>query len=587
MLSHLWALMLAYRWKVAALIALSAAIAVLNGVGIGLVGTLIDLDTARGDAELLLMRAMHRAFVALGVEVTVPSVLAMALAVTLATALLTVANSYLSVVMTVQQEQKDRMRLVSLLTGVSASRAQSLNHGNVQQVVQVETGYAASLTDLCARTLFAASNALVFVGLMLLVSAKLSFIVFVGIGLLSLTTRRTYLVAKLLGRRMGERSDEMVSRTGQFLRGYREYRVFDRIGIFREQFARALARYSQDKVRLRFYEAISGSFIHPAIIGIIWVSYFLVHYTAQELVIFVAAMVRLNASLKECQNTLYKISYHAASLQRVDELRDQLELLRDTPHVGRSPCRFDLPLELRAVTFAYPGQQAPALAGVSLEIAPGSFVGLAGQSGGGKSTLTGILLGLHRPVQGRVLLGGVSLEELDMAEYLSRVGYVSQDVFIFDGTLRENILFFRDIARDDLERAVSIACIDDFARGLPLGLDSPVGEFGVALSGGQRQRVALARALAGRPRLLILDEATSALDNATEAVVKTAIEELAGDVTVICVAHRLSSIRSAHKIFVLEGGRVVESGSYDILAHSHGPFAALVAAGEGATADLR
>jgi subfamily B ATP-binding cassette protein MsbA len=214
------------------------------------------------------------------------------------------------------------------------------------------------------------------------------------------------------------------------------------------------------------------------------------------------------------------------------------------------------------VTFEYePGK--PVLRGVTFEAAPGTVTALVGSSGSGKSTLIGLVAAFAKPAGGRVLVDGIDLSAVRLDSYRSQLGVVLQDNFLFDGTIRENILFGRPAASgDDVLRAARIARVDEFALKLEQGFDTIVGERGVKLSGGQRQRVAIARAVLADPRILILDEATSSLDTESEALIQEGLAALMRGRTTFVIAHRLSTIRNADRILVLEEGQIVESGTH-------------------------
>lgn len=227
-----------------------------------------------------------------------------------------------------------------------------------------------------------------------------------------------------------------------------------------------------------------------------------------------------------------------------------------------------------AVSFAYDGR--PALSGVSLSIAPGQTVALVGGTGGGKSTLLKLLLRFIDPDGGVIRVDGIDIATLDPASLRHRIGYVAQDSFLTDGSIADNIAY-GDSAPDRarVEAAARAAEAHGFIAALPFAYDSPVGERGAALSGGQRQRIALARALYRTPALLVLDEATSAVDNETEAAIQRSLARIAHQHSTLIVAHRLSTVRQADAIHVLEGGRLVESGSHDDLLARGGAYAAL------------
>jgi subfamily B ATP-binding cassette protein MsbA len=233
----------------------------------------------------------------------------------------------------------------------------------------------------------------------------------------------------------------------------------------------------------------------------------------------------------------------------------------------------DARVELRDVTFAY-RQDEPVLNGLNFVADPGKVTALVGPSGGGKSTVLALLLRLYETTPGDILIDGQAISGVSRRSLRQQTAYVGQDVYLFRGTIRENIAFGKiGASQDEIVAAAKAACAHDFIMGFPLGYDTSVGEHGTQLSGGQRQRVAIARALLKDAPLILLDEATAALDSESERQVQEAIEHLCQNRTTIVIAHRLHTIMHADAILVVEGGRIVESGVHDDLLRRGGRYA--------------
>jgi subfamily B ATP-binding cassette protein MsbA len=217
------------------------------------------------------------------------------------------------------------------------------------------------------------------------------------------------------------------------------------------------------------------------------------------------------------------------------------------------------------VSFAYTSDK-PVLHEISFESKPGTVTALVGSSGSGKSTIISLICGFHTAAAGEVLIDGVDINTVHLSSFRQQLGIVLQESFLFDGTIRENVLFSRPQASDEqIIRACRIARVDEFAERLPEKYKTVVGERGIKLSGGQRQRISIARAILADPRILILDEATSSLDSESEALIQSGMNFLMTGRTTFVIAHRLSTIRSADQILVIENGRIIERGTHESL----------------------
>jgi ATP-binding cassette subfamily B protein/subfamily B ATP-binding cassette protein MsbA len=291
---------------------------------------------------------------------------------------------------------------------------------------------------------------------------------------------------------------------------------------------------------------------------------------------FVLALQRLNLRLVHIGQSANLL---AENLPRIELLNDLLAAEDKTfrrrgghPFPGlKHGIRFE------GVSFRYPERSQAALIDVSFLLPRNGTVALVGASGAGKSTLVDLLVGLIDPCAGRITVDGQDLQSLDLDSWQRRLGVVSQDVLVVHDTIAANIAFGLGdgVSLEVIRRAAAAACADDFIEALPEGYNTVIGEQGHRLSGGQRQRLSLARAMLRQPEILILDEATSALDSHSEARVHQAIEAFRSGHTVLAVAHRLSSIRAADQILVIDGGRVMERGNHDHLLAQGGAYAAL------------
>lgn len=283
-----------------------------------------------------------------------------------------------------------------------------------------------------------------------------------------------------------------------------------------------------------------------------------------DVLMFNAFFIGLSGSLNMLMNTFPQFAQARESLRSILEVLDSPEV---EDHSGKPPFRLIKGhFEFQNVTFAYPRSRDHALRDVTLDVPAGSSIALIGGSGSGKSTMISLVLGFLRPGSGRILLDGLDLSTMDLRTLRQQVGVVTQDTVFFSGTIFENINFGQKEANEErVIRALQLANAWEFVNELSQGIHTVLGEGGVKLSGGQRQRMAIARALIRNPRILILDEATSALDVESEALVQEALNRVMKNRTTFMVSHRLSTVRHADRIVILEKGGVLHMGSHEEL----------------------
>src|SRR5579884_684810 len=422
-----------------------------------------------------------------------------------------------------------------------------------------------------------------------LAAALLPFVLYAGLA--PVVTRRRI---DRLGGEAREALGLMSAYVTETIQGLADLVAFQAVGRRRAGFMAAVAGYQKTRLALLSDLAMQTALFETATgfggLAVAATGAWLVgrgELAATTLPLLILAALASFLPISEIAHVSRQLADTIASTRRFHAV------LRERPAVTDGPARPPAPqggsaIRFEGVGFSYPGARRPALAGISLDIAAGSTVAIVGPSGAGKTTLANLLLRFWDPDAGRILIDGIDLREFELDHLRRRVSLVSQDTYLFNDTLRANVALAEPEADEAaIRRALAQAALADFVDSLPDGLDTRVGERGVQLSGGQRQRVAIARAFLKNAPTLILDEATSHLDAVSEAQVRGALDALMRDRTTIVIAHRLSTVRDADLIVVLDGGRLVELGRHGELVSRGGLYARLIRRQIGAREPLR
>jgi subfamily B ATP-binding cassette protein MsbA len=299
------------------------------------------------------------------------------------------------------------------------------------------------------------------------------------------------------------------------------------------------------------------------------------HMTPGSFLAFVGALGLASQSLRQLANLQSVFSEGLAAAARLFAALDVEPEIRERPG-AHALARGEGVIRLENVGFSYRADAPPALSGVSFEARRGETIALVGPSGGGKSTILNLIPRFYDPTEGRILIDGDDVRDVTLKSLREQIALVTQEPFLFDDTVRANIAYAQPDANPAaVERAAREAAAHDFIMALPEGYDTQVGEAGTRLSGGQRQRIAIARAFLKDAPILLLDEATSALDTESEAQVQAALKRLMAGRTTILIAHRLSTVRGADRIYVLDKGRIVETGDHEGLMRKRGLYSRL------------
>lgn len=450
--------------------------------------------------------------------------------------------------------------------------------GYVQNTIVSDVRRNASLLDAFTQVIQSFSGLIIYLIVALSISPKITLVT-LGAGTALLIAlrplvRKTQSVneqASIVDKQLSQYMTEHISGLKVVKASGEERRVFEKAKDY-------LSSLRILYVRNIVVHSLGTIFIQPfSVVFIISIFAFAYKTPGFNLAAFAATLYliqKIFIYLQSGQGAIHSVSEllpYAANM--VSFKRDLVENIEIEPKEHK-PFKFDTSLQFDNVEFSYGQGAGTVLKNVSFALKKGETIGLIGPSGAGKTSVADLFLRLFKPTAGAITLDGVNIHDIDLREWRAHIGYVSQDIFLVNETIRSNIQFYEDaLSQEDIERAAKQAHIYDFITGLPEGFDTVVGDKGVMLSVGQRQRIALARVLARRPEILVLDEATSALDNESELLVQKAINELHGSVTVFIIAHRLSTIMNVDKLLVLREGKIEEEGKpQDLLQDKNSYF---------------
>jgi len=383
--------------------------------------------------------------------------------------------------------------------------------------------------------------------------------------------------AVTVGTRVAEANERVQTAVQAGTQGIRDVKLFRLTDELFGNFRRAIEQYAESEVAISRNEAAITNFYQLAaavtIFVLIYVGFVFSGLELGELGIFLIAMFQLAPRVSTLNSQLYSLEGALSHLVRthefLDDIDDRQETGGDQSVSGIEEITFD------DIAFSYTDDER-VLDRISFAVDRGEFVAFVGQSGAGKSTIVSLLARLYDPDSGEIRADGTPISEFKLESWRERIAVVRQRPFIFDDTLERNITIGnREATREEVKRVCEIAMVDEFLDELPNSYDSQLGDDGVRLSGGQRQRIAVARALLTDADFLVLDEATSDLDTGLERDLQASIESMDREVGIIAIAHRLSTVRNADRIYTLDAGQIVESGSHEELLAESGAYAEL------------
>ncbi|PIT86861.1 MAG: hypothetical protein COU33_00850 [Candidatus Magasanikbacteria bacterium CG10_big_fil_rev_8_21_14_0_10_43_6] len=553
-----------YRFEIILLVCMGFVSGILEGIGVNALVPLFSFATKDSGAEQdMVTQYIERLFGFIGIDVRISSLLLFILCLFLLRTVVLLALYYVKIKINADYEEKTRKSLLHKTFRATWSHLLGQKMGKLDSLLVTHVQYASNALLQLSSTLVAAAVLLVYVLMSLNISFTVTITTFV-VGLISL-----FILKPLFSKTMhiGHKAAAAVEQVAHFVnQNMLGMKTIKYMGVEKplmeagEVYFKHLKEY---KIKVYVWKNFSPQFLQ--MVGLIFIcflfglSYKYQYLSFGALVALIYLIQRIFSYIQQLQVSIHSMSESLPYLESVStygsSLKDQAENI-----TGEHAFVFGKTLAFKDVTFSYP-HGGRVLDGISFEIKKGETVAIIGPSGSGKTTIVDLILRLFLPGTGDILIDGVSSDTMSLSDWRSNIGYMSQDMFLINDTILNNIIFFDEkITRADAEKAAQKACIYEFISTCADGMETLVGERGISLSVGQRQRIVIARILARNPSILILDEATSALDAESEMRVQEVIHALKGEVTVILVAHRLSTVKKADTILVLAEGVIVEQG---------------------------
>lgn len=563
---------------------LSVFVALLEGIGMTFLIPIIDAVQSPGEppSEDGTVRAFLGVYEFLGVPFTLGFIILGVSAVMTVRFVSSFAVSWMRVALRIYYVRY--LQTTALEHALNARVAYFDKHGSddILNAIVTQSEYAGKVIRDFVHLMNYVFISIMYLAVAFYLAPWLTVLSGLTLGVLVIFIRNVLKPGYAVGDRVAESNERIQQSAQAATQGIRDIKLYTKGEDVFRSFTAAIEQFTDASIKLGRNEAAVSSFYNLAaalvVFGLIYVAITFTGLSIAELGVFLFAMFNLAPKISQANERLYKVEGRLPHLVRTQEFVRELERQWEPDSGNLSPPTPVTPISFEDVSFSYDTDEGSELVlqNVSFEIERGEYVAFVGQSGAGKSTIVSLVPRLYNPDSGTILSNDVPISDFDLTAWRKRVAVVRQDPFIFNDTLRNNVLIGNEEATDEaFEDACEVALITEFLDELPNGYDTVLGDDGVRLSGGQRQRVSLARALLKDADVLVLDEATSDLDTEIERQVQSAIESMDREYVIIAIAHRLSTVLNADQIYTLEDGEIVESGSHEKLIDEEGKYAQL------------
>ncbi|MSR71065.1 MAG: ABC transporter ATP-binding protein [Candidatus Taylorbacteria bacterium] len=558
-----------YKFKIILLACIGFISALLEGVGINAFIPIFSLITKDGNmGDDVISKTIAEVFGYFHIEFRLKYLLVFVVILFLLKTLAVMLGDYISIRITADYTEKTRRKVLAntMNAGWPYLLKQQLGHLNTVILTNIE--YCELLLNNFGALIVVVASLFMYIAVAINISLPITLLTML-VGMMFLLAAKPLLVRT---RRLSKQAEAVNRDTAHHIsENLIGMKTVKAMGVENKVIAQDFSYFATLKIyriKASLLKFLPPSLMQPLglffVMGIFAFAYRTPNFNLAAMAAVVYFIQQIFLYVQKLQRHVHVVNDCYPYFKSITDFTESAKLSREDKE-ARGSFKFSNILAFDRVNFSY-DESRIVLDDVSFEIKRGEMIGLIGPSGAGKTTVVDLLLRLFKPIKGKITLDNVDAENINLDEWRQNIGYVPQDMFLMNDTISNNIRFYdNSLTDDEIKNAAKSAHIDDFISQLDKGYETIIGERGIMISAGQRQRIIIARVLVRKPNILILDEATSALDNESESRIQKVIDDLRGKLTVVVIAHRLSTIMNTDKIIVLDGGRIVETGTPDQL----------------------
>lgn len=556
-----------YKGQILVMTTLGFVGSIMGGLGIGMLIPIFSLVIPQNDpnsSSSIFRHLAEKIFSFFNFSYSIPLLLALMALFFIVKAVLTIVTSYISDKISGKYECDTGSVLFKTTLDSNWAFLMNQKVGYVDRVITYDVSVGGNMLKTISEAILKTASLITYAFIAFKISSPITLASLIGGGIILLILKPLFHKTRKLGRAINMTGKQLSHHINESLIGVKSIKSFAVESAVAEKGAYYFETIRQNRLKSSLISGFKDAVFEPIslllIAGIFAFSYKSPAFDIASFAVIIYLIQKMYVFIQGIQGKLDGLNNAFTYLDTMLNYQSGVKNNQEESS-GAEPFRFNNSIEFNGVGFTYPNVNLDTLADISFTINKGEMVGIIGPSGSGKTTLVDLFLQLLKLHKGTIKIDNIDIRSIDMDDLRKNISYVSQDVFLLNDTVEANIRFYdQSISNEEIKNAAKMANIYDFIQELPNKFETQVGERGVKLSGGQRQRISLARALAKKASILILDEATSSIDNESEALIQNSINDLRGKITVLAIAHRLSTVINTNRIIVIDTGKIIESG---------------------------